>query len=340
MKELIEKIHESITKNTPLVCATIFGSMGSSPRTSGAKMLIFEDNSIFGTIGGGRLEAGVLEKSKEVFRDKNNVTMHFNLNGLKETDMICGGEVDVLLEYIDPYDERNIEIYKTCLQAISNNEKATFVTVLKKEDFSVKRYVLTYQNDNNSEGIDKEILSNLKSHIGSRQLKAVTLGDSIYILETISYNDTVYIFGAGHISQKLASLTKMVDFKTVVLDDREEFVNREKFPMIDDIILLKSFDDSYPINIDEDSYIVTVTRGHNCDLKVLKQILKSRAGYIGMMGSKRKRIEICSKLQEYGYEADDLSRIHSPVGIAIKAETPEEIAISIAAELIKERAEK
>ncbi|WP_010236228.1 XdhC family aldehyde oxidoreductase maturation factor [Clostridium arbusti] len=337
MKELFKKICDSLKEGEPLVCATIFGSLGSSPRTSGAKMIIFKDNSIFGTIGGGRLESQVLTKSIEVFYSKRNVTMHFDLNGLKETDMICGGEVEVLLEYLDP---RDVDVYKTSLQSIEENKKAQFITVLNKENLSIKRYLCTYSKLGAPEGIDKILYNKLKANLGRKQLKTVDIDNNTYIIESISNNEVLYIFGAGHISEKLASLTKMVDFKTVVIDDREIFANRDRFPSVDDIKILDSFDKPFNIKIDEDTYIVAITRGHACDLKVMKQILKSKAKYIGMIGSKRKRVEICSKLKESGYEDKDFLRIHSPVGIEINADTPAEIAVSIAAELIKVRGEK
>lgn len=337
MKELLKKICDSLKSGEPLVCATIFGSLGSSPRTSGAKMIIFKDNSIFGTIGGGRLESQVLNKAIEVFNNKKNVTMHFDLNGLKETDMICGGEVEVLLEYLCT---DNIDIYKTSLQSIEENKKAQFITILNKKDLSIKRYLCTYSNDGEPEGIDTELYCKVKENLGKKQLKTAEIDNSIYIIESISSNEILYIFGAGHISEKLAKLTKMVDFKTVIIDDRESFANRDRFPFVDDIKIIDSFDKDFNIKIDEDTYIVAITRGHACDLKVMKQILKSKAKYIGMIGSKRKRVEICSKLKDFGYDEEDFLRIHSPVGIEINADTPAEIAISIVAELIKVRGEK
>ncbi|AJA46381.1 xanthine and CO dehydrogenases maturation factor, XdhC/CoxF family [Clostridium pasteurianum DSM 525 = ATCC 6013] len=338
MKELFNRICDSLEQGEPVVCATIFGSRGSSPRTSGAKMIIFKDKNIFGTVGGGRLESQVLTKSTEIFSSKKNITMHFDLNGLKETDMICGGEVEVLLEYLNP---RDVDIYKTSLNSIEKNERAYFITSLNKENLTVNRYLYTYNNENikGSRGLDRELYDKLKDSLGKKQLKTVDIDSYTYIIESISNNEVLYIFGAGHISEKLAMLTKMVDFKTVVIDDRNTFASRERFPSVDEIMVINSFDEDINIEIDEDTYMVLITRGHASDFKVMKQVLNSKAKYIGMIGSKRKRTEICSKLKAEGYVEEDFLRIHSPVGLEINADTPAEIAVSIAAELIKVRGE-
>jgi len=131
----------------------------------------------------------------------------------------------------------------------------------------------------------------------------------------------------------------MVDFKTVVLDDREEFARKERFPAVDGIIVLASFEQAFTnLDIDKDSYIVIVTRGHAHDKTVLAQALNTGAGYIGMIGSKSKRNAIYKALKEEGFTDKDIARVFSPIGLEILAETPEEIAVSITAELIKVRA--
>jgi xanthine dehydrogenase accessory factor len=151
---------------------------------------------------------------------------------------------------------------------------------------------------------------------------------------------TVYIFGAGHVSYQLARLTGMVNFRTVVLDDREAFANRQRFPNADEVIVLDNFDNALKsVVIDPDAYIVIVTRGHSHDKTVLSQALATDACYIGMIGSRPKRDAIYSQLAADGVDQKDLDKVRSPIGVAIKAETPEEIAVSIIAELIHARAE-
>ena len=159
------------------------------------------------------------------------------------------------------------------------------------------------------------------------------------LADPVSAAGTVYIFGAGHVSLALARLTTMVDFRTVVLDDRRQFASKERFPKADDVHVLENFKAALEgLFIDPNSYMVIVTRGHSHDKTVLAQALRSTAGYIGMIGSRRKRAAIYDALLAEGFTQADLDRVHSPIGLAIGAETPEEIAVSIIGELIAKRA--
>ena len=159
------------------------------------------------------------------------------------------------------------------------------------------------------------------------------------LLEPIFSEPTVYIFGGGHVSEQLSPLAKKVYFKVVVIDDREIFANRTRFPEADEVIVSEFEKCFNQLNIDETSYIVIVTRGHLYDGFVLKQAVKTKARYIGMIGSKRKIRTLYQNLMEEGIAKDALARVYAPIGIDINSETPEEIAVSIVAELIKVRGE-
>jgi xanthine dehydrogenase accessory factor len=168
----------------------------------------------------------------------------------------------------------------------------------------------------------------------------ITVGQHRIFLEPIGQHSTVYIVGAGHIAQKLAPLTTMVGFQTIVLDDREDFISPDRFPSVDECILLEDFEHVFQtIPIDSQSYVVVVTRGHQHDKSVLRQALKTKATYIGMIGSRRKIKLTFEALLSDGVSEEVLAQVHSPIGLNIGAETPEEIAISIVAELIQHRAQ-
>jgi xanthine dehydrogenase accessory factor len=157
------------------------------------------------------------------------------------------------------------------------------------------------------------------------------------LLEPIFSEPTVYLFGGGHISEQVAPLAKKVHFKVVVIDDREMFANRNRFQEVDEVIVSefeRCFDQ---LNIDDSSYIIIVTRGHLYDGFVLEQALKTNACYIGMIGSKKKIRTLYQILMEKGIAKETLERVYAPIGIDINSETPEEIAVSIVAELIKVR---
>ena len=157
------------------------------------------------------------------------------------------------------------------------------------------------------------------------------------VIEPISIASTVYIFGAGHISRYVAQAAKMVDFNVVVMDDRGDFANEERFPEADKVIVsdFRTVFDS--LDYAGDVYSVIVTRGHNHDAEVLEEALKRPSKYIGMIGSKRKVKMVYDYLRSKGVEESALSAVHAPIGIKINSETPQEIAISIVAELIDVR---
>lgn len=164
--------------------------------------------------------------------------------------------------------------------------------------------------------------------------------DTLHLFESEYKGEDLLIFGAGHVSQKLASVAEGVGFKTTIIDDREEFVNSERFPN-SNLALIETLENPLEkVKVTKESYVVIVTRGHLHDKTVLKETMKVSPYYIGMIGSKRKRDLIYKDLIENeGISSQSLKTVHCPIGLEILAETPEEIAISIVAELIKARAE-
>jgi len=174
-----------------------------------------------------------------------------------------------------------------------------------------------------------------------RSPSVISIEDRKFLAEPSFSAGTVFLFGAGHVSCQTAKLTHMVNFRTVAIDDRAEFANTQRFPLSEEVIVLEDFDRAFEgLEIGEDSYIVILTRGHSHDKTVLEQALRTRAGYIGMIGSKRKRDTIYKSLLHQGFTEEDLKRVYSPIGLTIGAETPEEIAVSIVGELIAVRAGK
>ena len=150
---------------------------------------------------------------------------------------------------------------------------------------------------------------------------------------------TIYLVGAGHVSREIARISNHIDFQTIVIDDRIEFANQQRFPDADEIIVCPGYSGVFgEAPIDRDSFIIIVTRGHHFDKEVLAQALKTPAGYIGMIGSRKKRDTIYQALLTEGFKSHDLARVQCPIGLAIDAETPSEIAVSIVAQLIQHRA--
>jgi xanthine dehydrogenase accessory factor len=231
--------------------ATIVSVRGSIPSYKTAKMLVRDDGSIVGTIGGGCVEADVWQAAREVMETEKPRTLTFNLNQNPKDDagLVCGGTLDIFIEPILP-------------QAL------------------------------------------------------------------------LYIFGAGHVAEALYQTAKNVGFEITIADDRELYANRQRFPEAREI-LAEDFEQAMAKLAPSDSaYIVIVTRGHRDDMRVLRWAVQTPARYIGMIGSKRKTIAIFRELQAEGLAASLFERVHAPIGLDIGAVTPEEIAISITAELV------
>jgi xanthine dehydrogenase accessory factor len=162
-----------------------------------------------------------------------------------------------------------------------------------------------------------------------------------YFVQSVDSTVQVVIVGAGHVGQALATLCHFVGLKTIIIDDRPEFASRERFPTADDILTPASLEDCFlDMTITEEYYVVIVTRGHAFDQSVLAQSLRTEAGYVGMIASRTKRDAIYKSLQGEGITAEAIGRVHSPIGLNIGAQTPEEIAVSIVAEMIAVRSQQ
>jgi xanthine dehydrogenase accessory factor len=356
MQDIYSEIVKALGRNEKLALATLITRVGSAPRGVGAKYLIKEDGTSLGSIGGGCVEAEVWQGAKEVMRKGKGGILHFELTSeqLAEGGLICGGNIDIFLE---PLRGEFLDIFQEVVRMKQKGGSAILATLISVDDAFPKgedsKALIKASGERmgfllDGEELEQKILKEREALLREKKPRVLVLSSDRkdapwdrmeVLLEPILSEPTVYIFGAGHISQQLSPLVKRVQFKVVIIDDREIFANRERFPEVDEVIVSefeKCFDQ---LNIDDSSYIVTVTRGHLYDGFVLEQALKSNARYIGMIGSKKKIRTLYQNLVEKGIAKDALDRVHAPIGIDINSETPEEIAVSIVAELIKVRGE-
>ena len=341
--DVFRRISELLADGESFVLAVIVSRSGSAPRTAGARMAIRKDGSIVGTIGGGILEATVMDIAKSVYIDKTPVLRKFifTAEDAERIGMVCGGQVEVLVHFVEHSKPSNVQFYQEILSTILSRKRGWIITELPSTKDAREAPVqhLARSGAIVAGSMDDDTLRALTAPAGARQAEVVVYGDKRFLVESLCCDGTVYIFGAGHISQKLAPLAGLVGFQTVVLDDREEFANRELFATADRIVVLDSFARALEgLEINDDSYLVLVTRGHIHDKTLLGQALRTQAGYIGMIGSRNKRDTVYDELSAEGFSRHEFDRVCSPVGLDIGAETPEEIAVSIVAELIRARA--
>ena len=234
--------------------ATIVQVNGSIPSYESAKLLVREDGSMLGTIGGGCVEAEVWNVARDVMQSERPRHMNFSLgqDAAYDNGLICGGQLSVFVEPVVP-------------------------------------------------------------------------------------QPRVYIFGAGHISKSISKIANMAGFASVIVDNREAFANRERFPEADEIFA-EEYEDVFPkLPIRDTSYVVIVTRGHRDDMRVMRWAVGTNAKYIAMIGSKRKVIGVIKELEKEGIPREAFERTFAPMGLDIGAITPEEIAVSIVAEMIAMR---
>lgn len=339
MEKIIQAMEEMAAKGESFVLATVISRNGSAPRSAGAKMLVRKDGSIVGTVGGGILEAQVQKLAARINESHEAKISSFSFSGRDAStmDAICGGQVEVLVEWMDSRDAATTDLIQRLYETLAARRKVWWITTHLKAT-SQSQHALYFP--------DGSILGTLPGPItaeivtGTRSLDLHESDEAAIIIEPVNIVGTALIFGAGHVSQSLADFVKAVGFWTVVLDDRADFCSRERFQTADELIVLDSFEDlGRKIDIDENSFIVIVTRGHLNDRVVLGQALKTRAGYIGMIGSRRKCQLVYEELYKQGFTQADIQRVHAPIGLPIKAETPEEIGISICAEMIQARAQ-
>jgi xanthine dehydrogenase accessory factor len=334
MKVWVKAVCDSLAQKKDVVVATVLRQEGSTPRGCGTRMVV-SGNRMTGTVGGGWPEASVLQAAGDMMGKPLARILSFDLTATVADgmDMICGGRMDILIESILPT-EKEQDFFQRLTDMLQHRKSGCLLTEIRKSEAGLCRIE---RNLTEAEQLNSSTIISGCTKYG--HLPTVAGGSGTFLLtEPIAPEETVYLFGAGHVSRETAMLASRIGFETVVLDDRPEFANRERFPEADEIHVLPSFEQAMDnLVIDSRGYIVILTRGHLHDKTVLGQAVKTPARYVGMIGSRKKRDAIFRALAAEGIAEKVLARVHSPIGISIDAETPAEIAVSIAAELIRVR---
>jgi xanthine dehydrogenase accessory factor len=345
MNMIAQTACELIDKGESFVLATIVSHAGSTPRTSGSKMIVTADGRGIGTIGGGLLEAGAMARAAELIRLGQSAMLPFDLSHdtVDSGAMICGGRANVLLGLVSPT-PRNRIIFEQWCQMRVERQKGSLLTVLigpENEPGDAVHCLFTTAGGmvGDLPLPEKQRKKVLATAADSSVVQTLAFDGAFVVVEPTQQMCMAYLFGAGHVAQSTAAIAAMVEFRVSVTDDREAYANRQRFGHVSEIRVIERFDDAFSgLSVGEDDFIVILTRGHLHDKTVLAQALRTGAGYIGMIGSRRKRDAIYKALFNEGFSQADIDRVHSPIGLSIEAETPQEIAVSIVAEMIQVRA--
>ncbi|MFZ5810784.1 MAG: XdhC family aldehyde oxidoreductase maturation factor [Thermodesulfobacteriota bacterium] len=345
MNDIWERVTTRLTAGQSVVRAAVVTQEGSAPRTAGASMLVFADGGSAGTVGGGLVEARVLEAAAEVLESGAPRIMDFNLTGeaAAGADMICGGRLDVFLERLDP---DMAGLFAVLTGRVSAGERCLLATPLEPGSdrvlFSADGRRIGVVGSGGSGGsVDAACRTLARAGADIHAPVCLEADGTRYFLEPCQGRPRVFLIGAGHVARATAQAAALAGYAVIVLDDRPDFASPERFPTAAQVAVVPSLDDCFAgRTITSRDLVVIVTRGHLHDASVLAQALGTPAGYVGMIGSRRKRDAIYDRLLASGLTRADLDRVHAPVGLDIGAETPEEIAISIVAELIASRVGK
>ena len=327
------------------VIATVVRTSGSTPQKAGAKLLVRKDGSGVGTLGGGCVEGDIWFAARQLLKRGGSAEMRdYELNEelAAQDGLVCGGTMYFL---IDPVRGKNSygEFAAEVVAAYEGGAPVALVNIMvapESSGLSVGNKMLVRENGSTQGSLGDEKLDSASAR-RARELMALGKNDYVvedsgveYYIEAYTTPPTLVIAGGGHVSKALAPVAKSVGFRLFILDDREEFANKERFPEAE-IVQVGDYDaglQSLPINAN--SFIVIATRGHRYDDSALASALKTPASYVGLLGSKRKTILIYEALIKRGFSLDDIRRTRSPIGLDIGARTPEEIAISVMAEIL------
>ncbi len=336
---------QRLTSNgEPFLLATVVHTKGSAPQKAGARMLVRTDGSFLGTLGGGCVEGDIWYLAREMLAEKS--PPRFKTYTLNETmaaqdGLICGGTMYFFLRPVYP-GSRFADQIPRILEALSGGKPLVSATLVDTPSGSPGESLLSdelsAENQPNGFALLAAALTEHRqlAAFGEKHFLRQPDGRGIY-LEGFTTAPLLVILGAGHVGKAVCKLAVDVGLQVVIIDDRADFANRERFPEATTVIAADFAAGIRQLTLNANSYILVATRGHRYDDDALQAALNTPASYIGLLGSKRKSLLIYESLREKGISEDALQRVHAPVGLDIGAISPAELAVSIIAEIIAVR---
>ena len=330
MDKILQCLLTRIERTQPSLLVTIIKDAGSAPRGQGANMVVGAEGLVTGSIGGGMLEFRTIDEAKKMLSLQQGGVHCYGLtkDAVAGLGMVCGGNVEVLFTYVEN-NQLNKQIVKKALTTLASRQAGWLLLPCdgKKLGFVSNEGIL---------GMDLPIGKTDITAVEKSSVLKTKLGDCY--IQKIQNSSRVFVFGGGHLAQETVPLLSHLGFRCIVTDDRPEFSTRELFPTAEAVYTRKFTALAGHYEVQPTDYIVAVTRGHVGDFDVQLFALKTPACYIGVVGSRTKIATVNAKLHQAGFTDRDIKRITAPIGLDIGSETPAEIAVSIAAQLIQIRA--
>lgn len=327
MNTIFAKLLYEMEKGHDTVLVSITDENGSAPRGVGSQMLVGAQGRIIGTIGGGAVERRSRELAMKLLAEGRSDRHAYQLhkNETEDIGMVCGGDVDVLLQFISGTDPVWKKLAGKLMEQVGEKRNGWFIQRL---DGGVPALL----------GERGELLAGEMPVSEENLLCAGGLCTGDFFSLPLPVGERVVIFGGGHCGQALVPVLKSIGFRVTVFDDRPEFVTEERFPEAEERICGDFLRISDYLTLSERDYAVVMTYGHSRDFEVEEQILRQPLAYVGVIGSRSKTAAVNRRLRERGVPEEAIQSVHTPIGIDIKSVTPAEIAVSIAGELIYVRA--
>lgn len=303
-----------------------------------AKLLVTASGARIGTVGGGCLEAEVIERAMDVLERRVPALSTHSLNNEIAGDygLTCGGTAEIFIEPVYP-DPVLAAAWNEATAIVARAERGVMVTAMNWENGPRKIVLPVGQAipvGGESGGSDSDLL-NAAGSLETFANEPLWLDD--FLVEPIVGRPRVVIFGAGHVGARVAEVAALAGWHVTVVDDRSDFADPRRLTSADRVVTCEFHDVLGAARFDADTYVVIATRGHQHDAVIAGQVAPLPLRYLGMLGSRRKAALTAKQLREWGVGDEAIDRIHGPVGLSIGADTPEEIAVSIVAEMIAER---
>lgn len=344
MREIIESLKTWFNSELDFTIATVTRTWSSSPRPIGAAMAVSKNEEIVGSVSGGCVEGALFEASLEVLKDGKPQVLMYGVSDddALEVGLTCGGTIELFVQLVN---KKTFPNFNEVADAILKDLPIAIATLTKGSENIGSRIILfqnSFEGSLNSAGLDDSVLEDargLLNHGNTRTLKFGVNGerrmDSVNIfVESFARAPRMIVFGAIDFATAVANIGKFLGYYVIVCDARPIFATKRRFPNADEIVVSWPHKYLSSIEVDERTAICVLTHDPKFDIPLLEIALKTKAGYIGAMGSRRTHEDRLKKLQEIGISKNELSRLRSPIGLDLGARTPEETAVSIAAEII------
>jgi xanthine dehydrogenase accessory factor len=336
MRDILADLDRWQKDNVTIALATVVQTWGSSPRRVGAKMALASDGRIIGSVSGGCVENAVFEAGMESMQTNRPQLLHFGVadETAWEVGLACGGSIDVFVKPL------NKIFFQALRSIIENEEQAVAVTIVRGPDEIFGRELLLHEDHRitGTLGSEWDEIATPLAHqtLSTGISRRVALNEAVEILlEAIQPPPTLVIVGGVHIAVSLTSLAKTLGYRTIVIDPRKAWGNKERFPNVDQLIQAWPDDAFKQIRVTRSTAIAMLTHDPKLDDPALKFALNSPAFYVGALGSNSTQRKRWERLLNDGMTESQLSRLHAPIGLDIGAQTPEEIALAIMSEVVK-----